>query len=120
MKYSHKLLLCLVVLLVVGSACEPPPGATNTTNEVSGEVFPANEVCEYPEIPIIKKYGGFNSKWGKRDTEVDLGAEFRYLCSPYPTKRLLIVNGGFSSRNVTLTYDARGNKIEGAHTIYIE
>ena len=120
--HSKNILLVIFVIWIISIGCKNSNSnnANSTTKEISGEVFPANEVCKYPDSPIIKKYGGFNSTWGKRDTEVDLGADFRYICNPYPSKLITLLSDASTDTKIQLSYDARGNQIEGAHTIYME
>ncbi|HEY8559465.1 MAG TPA: hypothetical protein VIL74_03600 [Pyrinomonadaceae bacterium] len=88
-----------------------------SNNEISGEVFPANEVCFYADIPIAQKYNKVGRLWGKNDG-VYIGPDFRYLCRPYPSERMTLFDDVI--HKVKVTYDARGNRAEGAHTIYME
>jgi hypothetical protein len=119
------LIILLIGVVAIGCKNTDSSNANYTTNEISGEVFPANEVCKYPDTPIIKKYGGFDSKWGKGDESV--GVDFRYLCNPYPSKLIALLNEPYldyreqlSYTKIQISYDARGNRPEGAHTIYME
>lgn len=117
----YLIVICLIGIILTGC------GNFNldNPNEISGDVFPADEVCRYGDIPILRKYSGFNasgfnSNWGKSNKDVDLGTNFRYLCGPYPTSLLTVSDIRNSNTKVQISYDARGNRIEGAHTIYLE
>lgn len=121
--HSFNILLVILLIWTISIGCKNASNSNNsntesnaTNNEISGEVFPSNEVCYYADIPVAQKYGKVKRVWGKNDD--DLGADFRYLCRPYPSKSMTLFDDVV--HKIKVSYDARGNRIEGAHTIYME
>jgi hypothetical protein len=124
--HSINVLLILLLIWTISIGCKKGSDSINTntvsntniaSNEILGEVFPANEVCHYADISVTQKYFKVERVWGKNDG-VDLGADFRFLCLPYPARRMTLFDDVV--HKITVSYDARGNRIEGAHTIYME
>ncbi|MBS1795522.1 MAG: hypothetical protein JSS81_16830 [Acidobacteria bacterium] len=91
--------------------------SNNSINEISGEVFPGNEVCHYADLTVTQDTYKIERTWGKYD-DAGLDVNFRYICLPYPAKQMTLFNDVV--HKITVSYDARGNRAEGAHTIYIE
>lgn len=120
--HSINIFIVLLLIWIISIGCKNGSNNANiksniSSNEISGDVFPANEVCYYADLPITQKYYKVERRWGENDS-VDLGADFRYLCIPYPAKSMTLFDDVVHKMKVS--YDARGNRIEGAHTIYME
>ncbi len=54
------LVIFLIWIISIGCKNSDSDNTNSASEEISGEVFPANEVCKYAALPIIQKFSGFN------------------------------------------------------------
>lgn len=117
----NNLIITLVILIFIILGCKNSSDTNSNANNpkiIGGDVFPANEVCNYPKGSIAEKLGKFKQNWYKvpdpdwndPNTLYGCGGGYEYIKS----------KDYANDFEVSLGYTSLGSRPEGAYRIGTE